>query len=56
MSNHMDVSTIQYYSPAKAILSVDVNLEEPISSGYPAQPGLIGESVGYGCVHVALIL
>ncbi len=22
-----------------------VNLEEPISSGYPAQPGLIGESV-----------
>jgi hypothetical protein len=40
--------------------NVIVNLEEPISSGYPAQPGLIGESVRpsvpYGCVHVALIL
>ena len=24
---------------------LSINLEEPISSGYPAQPGLIGESV-----------
>ncbi len=41
----------------KCVISYEsVTLEEPISSGYPAQPGLIGESVRYGCVCVALIL
>jgi hypothetical protein len=45
MMNQFDLSNWYDNDESDLYESIDLNLEEPISSGYPAQPGLIGESV-----------